>query len=96
MHQKDTDNLLKFLIDAANGILWHDDRQVVLLSGVKLYAEQESTVLRVGPAKVLYAPRITTQLPLFSQPLEEVVQLPLLEQAAQHAEGNLALSPADF
>lgn len=50
LNPKDVDNLLKFLMDASNGILWHDDHQVVRISGFKAYAEHAKTVLRIGPA----------------------------------------------
>jgi Holliday junction resolvase RusA-like endonuclease len=33
----DIDNLVKFILDALNGIFWNDDTQVVLLSATKSY-----------------------------------------------------------
>ena len=35
----DLDNLLKGLLDCGNGILWHDDAQIVDLIAVKRYAK---------------------------------------------------------
>jgi Holliday junction resolvase RusA-like endonuclease len=34
----DLDNLIKFIKDCANGILWHDDSQVIKIEAVKRYA----------------------------------------------------------
>jgi len=36
----DIDNLIKMLFDAANGILWHDDKQVVRVIAEKVYTDQ--------------------------------------------------------
>ena len=41
----DTDNLLKFVKDCANGILWKDDSQVYSLYATKFYAETPGTTL---------------------------------------------------
>lgn len=41
----DLDNLIKFFKDCANGILWHDDSQVVWINAVKSYADQPGTVI---------------------------------------------------
>lgn len=71
---KDVDNLLKFIMDASNGILWHDDRQVVRLSGFKAYGERDQTVLRLMPAKFVYAiPKALSDLtdfPFTARPAE--------------------------
>ena len=39
----DLDNLIKFVKDCANGILWHDDSQVVTIEAAKLYSEEPET-----------------------------------------------------
>ena len=44
----DIDNLLKFLCDAANGILWRDDRQVARMSASKIYGESARTIITVS------------------------------------------------
>jgi Holliday junction resolvase RusA-like endonuclease len=36
----DVENLEKALLDAGNGILWHDDRQVAVLHGAKIIGAQ--------------------------------------------------------
>ena len=41
----DVDNLLKFLKDCANGVLWHDDSQVVWVLAQKLYSNSPCTVV---------------------------------------------------
>ena len=38
--KKDLDNLAKSVLDAANGILWHDDGQIVILDCRKVIAAQ--------------------------------------------------------
>jgi Holliday junction resolvase RusA-like endonuclease len=44
----DLDNLLKQVFDCANGIVWHDDSQVVALYAQKLFDKQKPrTELRV-------------------------------------------------
>jgi len=43
----DLDNLIKALKDAAKGILWHDDSQVVQLSARKVYGATPMTVIEV-------------------------------------------------
>ncbi len=43
----DLDNLIKALKDAAKGILWHDDSQVVQLSARKIYSSTPMTVIEV-------------------------------------------------
>jgi Holliday junction resolvase RusA-like endonuclease len=41
----DLDNLLKFLKDCGNGILWHDDSQVCEIYAGKIYADNPRTVI---------------------------------------------------
>lgn len=43
----DIDNLLKLVLDAANGIVWWDDGQVVQTTVTKLYAEKAATVIKL-------------------------------------------------
>lgn len=44
----DLDNLTKFFLDCANGILWHDDSQVASLIAQKIYAREEpGTIAKV-------------------------------------------------
>ena len=49
----DLDNLLKFIIDSMNGVIYHDDCQVVLLIANKVWADDVnsngSTTVRVWP-----------------------------------------------
>lgn len=42
----DIDNLAKFYLDAANGILWDDDAQVIKLHLSKHYSDKPKTVIR--------------------------------------------------
>jgi Holliday junction resolvase RusA-like endonuclease len=43
----DVDNMLKFLKDCCNGIVWHDDAQVTEVAAAKQYKHTPSTYLRV-------------------------------------------------
>ncbi len=45
----DLDNIEKFYLDCATGILWQDDRQVVALSSEKYYEEFERTEMTLTP-----------------------------------------------
>lgn len=46
----DGDNLAKSICDAANGLLWADDGQIVCLTISKTYSEKPGTVLTVRTA----------------------------------------------
>jgi Holliday junction resolvase RusA-like endonuclease len=39
----DVDNLIKFLKDCANGIIWHDDSQVISVKAIKAYSTEPRT-----------------------------------------------------
>lgn len=41
----DLDNLIKFVLDAGNGIIWADDALIYELSAVKRYSDHNSIVL---------------------------------------------------
>lgn len=43
----DLSNYIKFIEDAANGILWEDDNQIVQLEAKKLYASTPKTIMLV-------------------------------------------------
>ena len=47
----DIDNLIKFILDCANGILFDDDKQVVDLWASKKYSNHPSTILKLIPEK---------------------------------------------
>lgn len=46
----DIDNLAKLVLDALNGVYWHDDNQIVSLSLVKRYSDDPRTVVRIKDA----------------------------------------------
>lgn len=46
----DIDNLAKLVLDALNGIYWHDDNQIVSLALIKRYSEEPRTVVRIREA----------------------------------------------
>lgn len=37
----DLDNMIKFVKDCLNGVLWHDDSQVVMVTAIKRYTEEQ-------------------------------------------------------
>jgi Holliday junction resolvase RusA-like endonuclease len=43
----DLDNLIKFVKDCANGILWHDVSQVVFIIADKFFSEEPKTCIRL-------------------------------------------------
>jgi Holliday junction resolvase RusA-like endonuclease len=43
----DVDNLVKLLKDCCNGLVWHDDSQVVSMAASKVYAKDPRTVFTV-------------------------------------------------
>lgn len=43
----DTDNLLKMLKDACNGVVWKDDAQVFRADATKLYSDNPKTTVRL-------------------------------------------------
>jgi Holliday junction resolvase RusA-like endonuclease len=45
----DVDNLIKWSSDIANGILWHDDAQIVDLISSERYSENPCTIIEVNP-----------------------------------------------
>jgi Holliday junction resolvase RusA-like endonuclease len=44
----DLDNYLK-VIDGLNGVVWHDDSQVVQIAGVKAYSDRPRLVVIIAP-----------------------------------------------
>jgi len=52
----DTDNLLKFLLDIGNHILWHDDATVVSISTRKRYSKDPRTEFTITEIKTLEDP----------------------------------------
>lgn len=43
----DIDNLLKFVMDCLNGVLWHDDAAVVSVAARKVYGAEPKTIIEV-------------------------------------------------
>lgn len=43
----DIDNVFKSVMDALNGIAWHDDTQVARISGGRWWAEEHYTVIEI-------------------------------------------------
>lgn len=45
----DTDNYIKATLDALNGVLWHDDAQIVKITGEKRYSDRPKITVSVKP-----------------------------------------------
>jgi Holliday junction resolvase RusA-like endonuclease len=43
----DASNMIKFVEDVLNGIVWNDDSQVVIIEARKRYSYQPSTVIEI-------------------------------------------------
>jgi len=52
----DLDNLEKFYLDCANGILFHDDRMIISLQSKKTYSENPRTEIHILPIKQVSLP----------------------------------------
>lgn len=46
--RKDIDNLEKAVLDALNGVAWHDDSQVVRVVKSKSYGTEARTTVRIS------------------------------------------------
>lgn len=47
----DTDNIVKILFDAMNGMIWEDDKQVVSSKVDKYYSTKPRTIIRIKELK---------------------------------------------
>lgn len=45
----DTDNYIKSTLDALNGVLWHDDAQIVKIEAEKKYSDHPKITVNVKP-----------------------------------------------
>ena len=43
----DVSNLLKFVEDCLNGVVWKDDSQIIYLAGGKFYSEEPKTLIMI-------------------------------------------------
>lgn len=58
LRTRDTDNLVKHVLDSANGVLFKDDRQVTAQAGyVELDRERPRTIVMVGADELTSVPR---------------------------------------
>lgn len=44
----DIDNCIKWILDAGNEILWHDDKQIVNVYSIKIYGDNPRTIITAG------------------------------------------------
>jgi Holliday junction resolvase RusA-like endonuclease len=52
-HKPDLDNLEKFYLDCAKGLLWQDDKQIVSMESKKRYDKNSRTIIRIVAKKDL-------------------------------------------
>ena len=50
----DIDNLVKFILDCLNGILFDDDSQIIALSARKIYSNEPRTIIRATKYDKVY------------------------------------------
>lgn len=43
----DLDNLIKYILDAANGLLWVDDSIICKLTAEKIYGKEDQIIIRI-------------------------------------------------
>ncbi len=43
----DLDNLIKFVLDCGNGILWSDDKKIIRLVSKKMYVHEPKTIISI-------------------------------------------------
>jgi len=43
----DIDNLIKYVLDCGNGLLWSDDKKIIKITCKKVYAEEPKTVILI-------------------------------------------------
>jgi len=43
----DISNLIKFIEDCLNGVVWKDDSQIIYLAGGKFYSEEPKTIIMI-------------------------------------------------
>jgi len=43
----DISNLIKFIEDCLNGVVWKDDSQIIYLAGGKFYSEEAKTIIMI-------------------------------------------------
>ncbi len=48
----DVDNLIKFVLDCGNGLLWKDDCRVTSINSRKMWGPKSCTVLEIMPKKI--------------------------------------------
>lgn len=51
LKKPDMDNIVKVVADALNGVAYHDDTQIALLSASKIYSDEEGLDIVVGEHK---------------------------------------------
>ncbi len=64
--KKDLDNFVKWTCDIANGILWHDDSQIVELHAYQLYSEKPCTIITVEDIKIIMNEETEKMMRIFS------------------------------
>ena len=92
----DLDNLEKFVLDCANGILFHDDAMVICLSSEKIYSKNPRTEMEVRAMKKIKTNDNQKQiLKLYS--LDDIRALKkLVVTMEEQTHGKITQSKMDF
>lgn len=67
---KDIDNLIKFVLDCGNQILYPDDRYIISLTPKKLFSETPRTEIEVIVKEKVYLPKLSKDIILQFTPIE--------------------------
>jgi Holliday junction resolvase RusA-like endonuclease len=80
----DVDNLVKFYLDVANGILWTDDAQVTIIKAKKVYAKKSGVEMEIQAMKPKTSKEVAEILQIVS--VEEAIAL---KRKAEHLEESM-------
>lgn len=72
LHKPDLDNLIKFLLDCSNDVLWHDDCQITSITAKKQYTDNPRTEIEIME---VYMPKHITDILRNISPIETVEML---------------------
>jgi hypothetical protein len=96
----DIDNLVKFYLDAANDVLWPDDKKIVELKATKIYSEIPQTIITVTGQKLMAEDeKIQGILGVFSpdryhEMLRDIELLAQMERVPNRSQQNKAADAA--
>ncbi len=82
-HKPDIDNLVKWTFDIANGIIWHDDAQIIELHAIQKFSDTPCTIIEVTDIKTHMNDNVKNLVKIFTpNELEEFhMKVKILEDA---------------